>query len=124
MTGATLLLRQIHPSFVQEGRVTSQAFKPMPKDNGLLSVYDGDLIAPAEAWDHYARGLGHLSVGAMAVTVDECAGEQLAARPDPEPFDEHAVVDFTLHAPKDFEKKAKKLKAIATVRGWLHQPNT
>ena len=46
MTGTTLLLRQIHPSFVQDGRVTSQAFRPTPKDESLLSVYDGDQITP------------------------------------------------------------------------------
>jgi hypothetical protein len=38
MTPETLLLRQIHPSFVQAGRVTSQAFRPTPKDGSLLSI--------------------------------------------------------------------------------------
>jgi len=37
---STLLHRQVNPAFVQSGRVTSQAFKPTPKDQGLLSVYD------------------------------------------------------------------------------------
>ena len=45
MTSETLLLRQIHPSFVQKGRVTSQAFRPTPKDEHLLSVDNGDKIA-------------------------------------------------------------------------------
>jgi hypothetical protein len=44
MTEATLLLRQVHPSFIQHGRVTSQVFRPTLKDKRLLSVYDGDLI--------------------------------------------------------------------------------
>lgn len=43
MTPDTLLLHQIHPSFIQYGRVTSQAFRPTPKDEGFLSVDDGDI---------------------------------------------------------------------------------
>ena len=29
----TLLLRQIHPSFIQDGRVTSQAFRLVPRSD-------------------------------------------------------------------------------------------
>ena len=53
MTDDTLLLRQIHPSFVQSGRVTSQAFRPTPKDEFLLSVYDGDRIEAQASWRHF-----------------------------------------------------------------------
>ena len=38
----TLFLRQIHPTFVQNGRPTSQAFRPTPKDENQLSVYNGE----------------------------------------------------------------------------------
>ncbi len=58
MTEKTLLLRQIHPLFIQEGRVTSQAFRPTPKDQKKLSVYDGDLITAERSWVHFRdRGL-------------------------------------------------------------------
>lgn len=118
MTGAsTLLLRQIHPSFVQASRVTSQAFRPTPKDEGLLSVYDGDLIAAEAAFTHYTTELRHASIGVMAVTVSECADEGLPARADPEPFPEHAVIDFTSLTDGQREKKSKKLKAKAEGRG-------
>jgi len=50
MKETTLLLRQINPAFVQLGRVTSQAFRPTPKDHDLLSAYNGDLIEPEPAW--------------------------------------------------------------------------
>jgi|GEM_PF-2366173 len=33
-----LLFRQVHPSFVRDGRVGSQAFRPTPKDKKMLSV--------------------------------------------------------------------------------------
>ena len=47
------LHRQVHPSWVQEGRITSQAFSPTPKDAGLLSVYDGKQIAAEGSFNHY-----------------------------------------------------------------------
>jgi tRNA(Ile2) C34 agmatinyltransferase TiaS len=72
MTTQTLLLRQVNPSWVQAGRVTSQAFKPTQKDNKMLSVYDGDQIEPEASWRHYTEQLGHLSVGVLAVIVAEC----------------------------------------------------
>jgi hypothetical protein len=57
MQSDTLLLRQIHPGFIQNGRVTSQAFRPTPKDKKKLSVYDGDKIDPEAAYRHYTEEL-------------------------------------------------------------------
>lgn len=121
MTGDTLLLRQVHPSFSRQGRVTSQAFRPTPKDKALLSVYDGSLIAAEASWIHYTTILKSDSVGTMAVTVDECTDEALPTRSDPDPFPEHAVIDFSGFTDNQCEKKSKQLKAKALVRGWLHQ---
>ena len=121
MTGTTLLLRQVHPSFVQAGRVTSQAFRPTPKDESLLSVYDGDQITPEKSWFHFTSQKDCSSIGVMAVTVDECAAEALTARPDPEPFPEHAVIDFTGLTNNQCEKKCKKLRMKAEARGWQYQ---
>ena len=121
MTGTTLLLRQIHPSFVQNGYTTSQAFRPTPKDQSKLSVYDGDLITPEASWAHYTTFLTCQSAGTMAITVDECTAENLPAQPDPEPFPEHAVIDFSGLTDKEIYKKSKKLQAKAEMRGWLYQ---
>jgi hypothetical protein len=52
MTPQTRLLRQIHPSFVQAGRVTSQAFRPTPKDDNHLSVVDGNRLCKQFSIDH------------------------------------------------------------------------
>ena len=124
MTGTTLLLRQVHPTFVQNGFATSQAFRPTPKDESALSVYDGDLISAEASWVHYTTTLGQGSVGTVAVTVDECAAENLPARPDPAPFPEHAVIDFTGLSDGKCKTKGKKLQAKALARGWLHQVAT
>lgn len=121
MDDNSLMLRQINPSFIQQGRVTSQAFRPTPKDEQRLSVYDGDQISPPAAIKHYTEVLGYSSVGVMAVDVLECKTLNLAVLADPIPFPEHAVIDFSPFNKTLIEKKAKLLKAKAESRGWLHQ---
>lgn len=121
MNDTTLLLRQVHPSFVQDGRPSSQAFRPTPKDEQKLSVYDGDQITPAHAWEHYSNKLGMQSCGVMAVTLAECSALELPVTPDPEPFPEHALIDFSALGKSATEKKAKLLKAKAETRGWLYR---
>lgn len=32
-----ILMRQIHPTFIQDGRITSSVFEPMKKDKSHLS---------------------------------------------------------------------------------------
>lgn len=121
MNDDTLLLRQVNPSWVQQGRVTSQAFRPTPKDEHKLSAYDGDLISAENSWVHYTTTLQLSSVGTLAVTVMECKQQELPAVPDPEPFPEHAVIDFTGLGTNQVENKSKKLKAAAESRGWKYQ---
>ncbi|MFA6107149.1 MAG: hypothetical protein WDA75_00140 [Candidatus Latescibacterota bacterium] len=120
MLGTNLLLRQIHPNFVQQGRVTSQAFKPTPKDESHLSAYDGNLIEPEPAWRHYTEQLGLLSVGVLGVSREECSTLGLVVVPDPGLFPEHVQIDFSAHTKADVEAKAKILRHKAHARGWLY----
>lgn len=121
MNSSTLLHRQVHPSWIQQGRFTSQVFRPTPKDNGRLSVYDGDQVTASQSWLHYTTELGFASVGVVAVTVAECDAFGLRAEPDPEPFPAHAVIRFDGCTSKQIERNAKRLKAAAEARGWLYQ---
>ncbi len=121
MTPETVLLRQVHPNFVQGNRVSSQVFRPTPKDKDLLSVYDGDMIDPKPAWVHFNSQSNCKSVGVMGVTVAECAELDLPSRPDPEPFPEHAVIDFSGYSKGQVEKKAKYLCKKAVARDWLYR---
>jgi hypothetical protein len=118
MTGSTLLYRQVHPSWVQLGRVTSQVFRPTPKDQKKLSAYDGDQITASDAWRHFTSVLGFASVGVLAVSTDECRALGLAATPDPAPFPEHVLIDFTPYTENEIKSKAKQLRAHADLRGW------
>lgn len=119
MTPDTLLLRQIHPSFVQNGRPTSQAFLPTAKDGDQLSVYDGDMILPLASWEHYTTVLGLQSAGVMAVTFAECGTVALSVIADGVPFPEHCTIDFSNVTPKEAKKKAKVLASFGDSRGWL-----
>ena len=123
MNPNTLLLRQIHPSWVREGRVTSQAFKPTPKDDRKLSVSNGDMVSPRDSWMNYIkRNLA--SHGVLAVSVLECAKHDLEVSPDPllEQQD-HTVIDFsTLNSISQMERISKILTAYSFSRGWLFLP--
>ena len=122
MTASALLLRQIHPGFVQNGRPTSQAFRPTPKDEDMLSVYDGDQIQPRAAWEHYTRSLGLHSAGVMGIAAGECAAVTLPVFADPAPFPEHCLIDFSGLTKNEADKKAKLLAQFAITRDWLFTP--
>jgi hypothetical protein len=121
MNDATIVYRQIHPTFVQGGFPTSQAFRPTPKDESKLSVYDGDQITAENAFKHYFNQLKLASLGVMGLTVSECAAESLAVCSDPDPFPEHATIDFSGLTDKECRNKSKKLHSKAVLRGWLHR---
>ena len=123
MKGGTLLYRQVNPSWMQNGRVTSQAFKPTKKDQGCLSVYDGSQITAEDSWRDYTTRIGYPSAGVIAVTVVECQTEDLQVIPDPMSFPEHVVIDFQNLGRRQVERKAKILHAHAVQRGWQYRPD-
>lgn len=124
MNNDTVLFRQIHPSFVQQGRVTSQAFRPTPKDEHKLSMYDGDQISAERSFRHYTETLYFESAGVLGVSVTDCRELDLPAIPDPEPFIEYVLIDYSAFDKKVVEKKAKLLKAKAEKRGWLFRDSS
>jgi len=122
MTDQTLLLRQVHPKFLPEGELSSQAFMPFPKDDGKLSVDNGDLVTPQASYQHYTVKLGLESIGVWAVNGAEVESVGLLYRSDPVPTNQaHAVIDFGTLAEKVCRKLAKKLKKFAACRDSLHR---
>lgn len=119
MTPDTLLLRQVHPSFVQNGRVTSQAFRPTPKDEFLLSVDDGDRVSAQASWQRFITNPACKSIGVQAVSQAECTAQALPVIEDGKPHPEHCSIDFTAFDKKAIEKKSKLLRAQAQTRDWL-----
>jgi hypothetical protein len=129
MTEETILLRQVHPSFLDNGEATSQAFFPFPKDKGLLSVDDGDLTTAAAAFTHFTEKRKLESAGTWGVSCAEVKSTELDYRSDPVAEDKaqgipanpaHAVIDFGARDEKACRKLARKLKAYANTRKRLH----
>ena len=121
MKDDTILLRQAHPKFVDEGQVTSQAFVPFLKDGAKLSVYDGDQITAAESFLHYTETLNNESDSVWGVTCTEVADVDLSYASDPLPESPaHALIDFSGKSSSACRKLAKKLREFASIRGRLH----
>jgi len=126
--GQELLLRQVHGSFVREGRPSSQAFRPTKKDDKKLSVSRGALVTAAQAFELHTVGKKLTSAGTWAVTVGECSVEGLPSYADPIVATEtevadsaHAIVDFSgVTSNGQLEAKATRLARIASARGRLH----
>ena len=104
----------------------SSAFKPFPKDAGLLSTDNGDRITAAAAYLRYTTVRKLVSAGSMAVTPGECDAHTLPVRPDgddnPDLDDEHVSIDFNGLNRKQIEAKSKSLRDAAVARGWTHRP--
>jgi len=120
-----ILFRQVHPSFTQGDKISilafsSMVFKPFPKDEGLLSVYNGEKFDVESAYTHYTELQKLASAGVVGVSVSECKAESLNVIDDNDPFDGHSSIDFKDLPAKEILKKAKMLKAKAQLRGWLY----
>lgn len=123
MNDDTLLLRQVHPTFVQNGTITSQVFRPTPKDENLLSVDNGDKISTRDSFERFCEQPNCNSAGVMAVTCQECKERELEVVEDGDPYPEHCSIDYSAHSKKQVEKIAKYLKRQAQSRGWQFQPS-
>ena len=123
MNPALLLHRQIPSAWVQGDRVTSQSFKPYPKDDNRVSVYRDDLMSAEDAWRHYTEELRLNSVGIVAVNVGECQNESLTVDPDGVPYPAHTSIVFPVEMSKNqVEKTAGRLASKARARGWQYGP--
>jgi hypothetical protein len=112
-----LLYRQVHPSWIQAGRPTSQAFRPTSKDEGLLSVSRGACTTAEQAFRLHTEEKKLHSAGVWSVVVADCtsAGRVVYADPITHPVDDaaHAVVDFTGLSAAKAQAVAGVLKAKA-----------
>jgi len=114
-----LLHRQVHPSWLQAGRPTSQAFRPTPKDEGLLSVSRGSVTSAEIAFQLHTESKGLASAGVWSVTVGDCTeaerdvyANRLDEGPVPDPA--HAVVDFRGLVETKARAISQQLRAKAT----------
>jgi hypothetical protein len=127
-----LLFRQVNPGWVRDGRVTSQAFRPTPKDAGLLSVDRASLTTPESSFRLFTEGLRLPSAGTWAVTVHECSAQSLpvvedslTSPPEPVANPAHAVISYKgVASNSQVESKGQKLARCAHARGRLFPPTS
>jgi len=132
MNKETLLHRQIHPTWVQNDTISSQAFLaenniaslafiPSEKDDKKLSVYNGEKFTPKESYTHFTSE--YQSTGVLSVTIDEVDSvDNLIVEENNNPFDGHSVIDYSnIENSTQIKKKAKKIKNLAVKRGWTHK---
>jgi hypothetical protein len=122
-----VLFRQIHPSFLADGVVQSNAFKPTKKDEGKLSVSLASLTSAENAYLHHTTFLKMASAGVWAVTGKECIDNSLQGYHDSQPNNQaHGFIDFRSKSNKQIDNAAKALKNHANKRGvvFLPQPTT
>ena len=124
-----LLYRQVHPSHVRrDGFITSSTFDPLRgggregADTRALSVYNGDLIAPQDAFDHYTGQLNLASLGVLGIDEDECRDFQVDVVHDAVGYPEHSTSSFARLSRRRIPIVERKLRDLATERGWLHGP--
>ena len=121
-----LLMRQVHPSQITEGRPSSRCFTPTGPDKGYLSADRGSLLSPKEAYERYLLRK-QLSEGGGTWGVSIAEFEQLGLFSYSDPLPEnvsHALVDFT--SAGDDKKQLTKGKlayAKAMARKRLHPPS-
>lgn len=113
-----VLWRQVHPNFLQDGVISSLAFRPFPRDAGMLSVRRESYGADRAYRDHVH--VGNVSAGTWGISVGEVLETGARAVDDsalPERPEAHAYVDYRYLSRKQTEAAAKRLRAVAMVRG-------
>ena len=98
------------------GRPASDLFKPRPNDHGLLSLTDGRLRSPEEAW-RFAKGRGFGTKGTSTAAAQIYADAETPVSSDPLTADRdglddpaHAVADFRGVPRKKWGARAKPLR--------------
>jgi hypothetical protein len=117
-----LLHRNVHPQFILDDRITSQAFLLKKEDLGKLSVQQNSKASAKVAYERYTA-LGYESVGVWSVTIAECDEFDLKAYDDPiDKDDSHSIVDLTAYTFKQARKHTDKFSRKARDRGCQYSP--
>lgn len=116
-----VLLRQIHPSFLQDGVPSSQPFSPTPKDDNKLSLDRSSQVEPVASFNNFIAS-GQSSVAVFGISVSEFNDETITCRADPIAGQNpaHAVADYSAHGTNQQKIKGKRLKIKALERGRLY----
>ncbi|UFS93750.1 hypothetical protein [Nocardia huaxiensis] len=122
-----LIWRNVHPTWIDNGQLSSLAFKPSPKDTGKLSGAREEKVTADKHYFEFTEELGLESAGVWAVTVGEAREQAVpcvydaesSTKPDPCPTG-HTYLDFRSHSGGRVRKIASSLRKAAEERGKRH----
>lgn len=124
-----LVWRNVNPAWVTDGGISSQAFRPTPKDEAKLSSAREQKVSAAEHFREFTEDLNLDSVGVWAVSVGEANANGI-----PSIYDEHAPsmkgcptghtsLDFTNMTSKSRQRRVSgALRDKAEARGTQFEP--
>lgn len=123
------LFRQIHPNWVQNDRVSNQAFSATKAHRFLLSTSMSSRTTAEDSFRRHTEELHCQSVGVMAVTVGDVHSQSLQAFEDAVPASNgvsadpaHAVIDMSDLSHKQRSNAAEQLGNRARARGFVFRP--
>jgi len=125
------LHRQVHPSWwTQDGRPSSQNFRPTPKDRGLLSLADGRSRSARAAFEFHTGTLGLRSLGTLTLPAAAWRSRGLSVHEDAlrtadgDPHDDpaHAVADYRGVMDDDKKKRRISQDLQRVAGGFSYQP--
>jgi hypothetical protein len=122
-----LLWRNAHPDWLVDGELTSQAFRPTPKDQKKLSSTRESKVAAEANFKEYTEEFSLESIGVWAVTVGEAQDQTIPAIYDehsptiPSPcLTGHTSLDFTAVSNNQAKRIGGRLRDRAEERGKQH----
>lgn len=132
MNDNTPLYRQVVPAYFkpqENGMVAVRAFFPRKRDEGRLSVHNGDGISAEGAYRTFMQIPRCNSAGVVSVFVRECQELEQKKRwelpvcDDPhEGNPHHVVIDFNRIPDEKWMVVAELLRDFAAARGWAYGP--
>lgn len=125
-----LLWRQVNPQFLHNGQVTSQAFRPSPEDQGLLSTSRQYKQTAHGAFEFHVNVRRYESAGTWALSIGEVRSAGLRAIDDgesdtgpPAPCPPgHTSIDFRPFGKSAIRKKSAGMSFHANLRGCMYRP--
>lgn len=124
-----LLWRNAHPDWIENGKLTSQAFRPTPKDQNKLSSARASKVSVENNFKEFTGDFGLASIGVWAVSVGEAGAEDIQAIYDehspstPTPcLTGHTSLDFAEISNNRAKRIGSRLRDQAEKRGVQYPP--
>ncbi|WP_288266518.1 hypothetical protein [uncultured Bifidobacterium sp.] len=112
--------RNVHPEFITNGTVSSQAFRPSDNDNGQLSTARSSKVGAQQHYQEFTH-FGHKSAGVYQISTNDIQEAGLrwvdneANQEESLHMTGHAYLDYRIYSNSQIKKKARNLSRKATI---------